>query len=68
MSCMCGDTHCPSCGPAQGNARCYVCGAWGADGGCADPPACAEALAGLQEYDAVRADYRAELEQHEEDG
>jgi len=33
MPCMCGDTHCPSCGPAQGNTRCVICGAW-ADDGC----------------------------------
>jgi len=25
--CMCGDTYCPSCGPAQGNYKC-VCGEW----------------------------------------
>lgn len=31
--CMCGDTQCPSCGPAQGNWRCPICGAW-ADDGC----------------------------------
>ena len=31
--CMCGDTQCPSCGPAQGNSKCPVCGAW-ADDGC----------------------------------
>jgi len=31
--CMCGDTHCPSCGPAQGNWRCPICRCW-ADDGC----------------------------------
>ena len=31
--CLCGDTHCPSCGPAQGNWRCPICRAW-ADDGC----------------------------------
>lgn len=31
--CMCGDTHCPSCGPAQGNWQCPICRAW-ADDGC----------------------------------
>ena len=30
--CMCGDTQCPSCGPAQGNSRCPVCRAWLDDG------------------------------------
>jgi hypothetical protein len=33
MPCMCGDTHCSSCGPAQGNSRCPICRAW-ADDGC----------------------------------
>lgn len=33
MPCMCGDTQCPSCGPAQGNSRCPICKAW-ADDGC----------------------------------
>lgn len=33
MACMCGDTHCSSCGPAQGNWRCPICRAW-ADDGC----------------------------------
>ena len=40
MACMCGDLYCGSCGPAQGNSRCSVCGVWRADGGCADPKAC----------------------------
>ena len=38
--CMCGDTYCFSCGPAQGNSHCYQCGAWEADGGCEDPEWC----------------------------
>jgi hypothetical protein len=38
--CYCGDTYCPSCGPAQGNAKCYVCGKWSADGGCDDSEKC----------------------------
>lgn len=33
MPCMCGDTHCWSCGPAQGNWKCPICRAW-ADDGC----------------------------------
>lgn len=33
MTCYCGDTHCWSCGPAQGNTRCPICRAW-ADDGC----------------------------------
>jgi len=28
---MCGDTHCHSCGPAQGNWRCPICRAWADD-------------------------------------
>jgi uncharacterized Zn finger protein (UPF0148 family) len=31
MACMCGDTHCPSCGPAQGNWKCPICGQWADD-------------------------------------
>ena len=31
MACMCGDTHCSSCGPAQGNWKCVLCGAWADD-------------------------------------
>lgn len=37
MPCMCGDIQCSSCGPAQGNYRCPVCGIW-ADEGCACTP------------------------------
>ena len=40
--CMCGDTYCPSCGPAQGNYQCPWCGEYSADGGCVDPEACAK--------------------------
>ncbi len=31
MTCMCGDLYCPSCGPAQGNSQCPVCGRWSYD-------------------------------------
>ena len=31
MSCLCGDTHCSSCGPAQGNWKCPICGQWADD-------------------------------------
>lgn len=41
--CLCGDLYCYSCGPAQGNTRCYFCGAWELDGGCRDPDQCEEA-------------------------
>ena len=37
--CMCGDVCCSSCGPAQGNFRCVVCGAWASEG-CQDPDRC----------------------------
>ncbi len=42
MACMCGDTYCPSCGPAQGNSQCPWCGCWEADGGCQRPDFCAQ--------------------------
>lgn len=32
MPCMCGDFCCPSCGPAQGNSKCILCGKWASDG------------------------------------
>jgi hypothetical protein len=30
--CMCGDYCCPSCGPAQGNWKCELCGEWASEG------------------------------------
>jgi len=41
--CMCGDTHCHSCGPAQGNFQCGFCNEW-ADDGCAKATACEAAM------------------------
>jgi len=32
MTCMCGDIHCGSCGPAQGHGSCAECGWCGCDG------------------------------------
>lgn len=32
MPCMCGDCCCPSCGPAQGNWKCPLCGEWASEG------------------------------------
>jgi len=29
---MCGDLCCSSCGPAQGNFRCVLCGTWASEG------------------------------------
>lgn len=50
MPCMCGDTHCWSCGPAQGVHKCPVCGRWNDeeyddDGveGCINPEECTKA-------------------------
>ncbi len=44
MPCMCGDTYCGSCGPAQGNYRCPACGTWSFDSECKDPKACEEKI------------------------
>lgn len=55
MPCMCGDTHCRSCGPAQGNNRCEVCGAWDDDGGCSDPEACKKRIKEIQESERISA-------------
>jgi hypothetical protein len=44
--CTCGDTCCPSCGPAQGNYFCAACGQWSSDD-CLEPKRCADIL----EYD-----------------
>lgn len=41
--CLCGDTRCGSCGPAQGNNRCEICGIWDDEGGCIDAKACEDA-------------------------
>ena len=40
--CKCGDLYCLSCGPAQGNWQCEVCGKWLFDGGCDNPHECNE--------------------------
>ncbi len=50
MPCMCGDTYCYSCGPAQGNSQCDVCGEWSADGGCSNPEKCIEDSNEQQKY------------------
>ncbi len=58
MACMCGDLYCLSCGPAQGNYRCPVCGKWTGDSGCDDPISCeAEQQKALQaEYEYYQND------------
>jgi len=38
--CICGDTHCSTCGPLQGNFRCEICDRWTEDGGCENPSVC----------------------------
>ena len=55
MACMCGDTHCPSCGPAQGNSYGPHCGMWADDGGCADPEVCQAQE--REEVDAMAEDF-----------
>ena len=74
MACMCGDTHCWSCGPAQGVYRCSVCRKWSDDGGCEDRAACEkemvqESLAEAKYYASLEeAKYYASLEGEENDG
>jgi hypothetical protein len=63
--CMCGDPYCHSCGPAQGNYQCRVCGRWSMDGDCDNPTECHrigkeqdEAFAKqMEEWDKIEADY-----------
>jgi hypothetical protein len=58
MRCMCGDTHCHSCGPAQGNNRYEACGKWDDDGGCKDTEACKKRLKEIEaEYARLATDY-----------
>jgi hypothetical protein len=47
MSCTCGDLCCSSCGPAQGNYRCEVCGRWASEG-CESPEECAALVVRLR--------------------
>jgi len=63
MRCDCGDICCHSCGPAQGNFRCFQCGKWDSDGGCDDPKACEEAEA----VEAAEEAAMAEAEQTDSD-
>jgi len=65
--CMCGDIYCHSCGPAQGNHKCPVCGVRSYDGECVDPAACEKAeremedamVRDLEEADRVARAYWA---------
>jgi hypothetical protein len=63
MPCLCGDLYCHSCGSAQGNFKCANCGAWSADGGCADPETCNKALSDSAEAEAL---YYQEMERGNE--
>ncbi len=47
--CLCGDLRCGSCGPAQGNSKCIICGKWADEGGCTDPKKCEEELIKFEE-------------------
>lgn len=50
--CMCGDTHCPSCGQTQGNYQCPICKAWADD--------CCEHF---DEDGELKAEFEAQAEQ-----
>jgi hypothetical protein len=56
MPCMCGDTCCPSCGPAQGNWKCPLCGAWASDG-------CDHVYEDSESALAIRPEWAADAEQ-----
>lgn len=62
MACMCGDTQCPSCGPAQGNVRCPICGAW-ADDGCEHVGEDGQILPAFQDAADAAEAARAEADQ-----
>jgi hypothetical protein len=61
MPCMCGDIYCSSCGPAQGNSKCHICGRWTEDGGCEKPEVCNE-----QARKQAEAEYEYDLKMEEE--
>lgn len=54
MACMCGDTQCWSCGPAQGNWKCPICRKW-ADDGCEHV---------TDDGSAIRPEFQAEADYH----
>lgn len=66
--CMCGDLCCSSCGPAQGNSRCLVCGEWASEG-CENPEECAAKMPAALEADRLaveeEAKWYAEMERFE---
>jgi len=59
MACMCGDLYCFSCGPAQGNMKCFICGKWEADGGCDDVAEC-QRIADEEAQRELEMQYHAE--------
>jgi len=64
---MCGDTYCYSCGPAQGNHRCEICGKWDEDGGCTTPDECtAKANEMYAEMQAEQQRFDEEADEHGE--
>lgn len=70
--CLCGDTQCPSCGPAQGNWRCPICRAWQDDGcihfnedGTANPNFMTELARIAQAESEADALFAAELEEND---
>lgn len=67
---MCGDPYCGSCGPAQGNNRCPICGRWSMDEnddgtmGCDNPKECEEKEAAMwAKYAEDEARYQKEMEE-----
>jgi hypothetical protein len=73
MSCMCGDTHCWSCGPAQGNSRCPACGEWMDDHAehILGEPACTHqedrCAAAAEQLAKEEAEYEARMDQLADD-
>ena len=49
--CICGDMQCWSCGQAQGNNKCFICGRWDDEGGCKRPELCREEMIALEKQD-----------------
>lgn len=56
--CMCGDLCCPSCGPAQGNSKCLVCGNWLSEG-CENPAECEAKLPAAIERERLAVEAEA---------
>lgn len=63
MPCMCGDIYCGSCGPAQGNYRCPICGKWSADEGTDEACVCTEEE--IRKFDEEEARIQQEMDEAE---